>query len=70
MKRLFYSLTSPGVFLIGRLKLGRLGALLASVHSSVADGQVIHPLLVQISIEPSWLTLQPQRAPVAVISMH
>lgn len=49
---------------------GRLGLRLADTHSDVADGQVTQPLLLQTSIEPSLLTAQPQRAPVAVLSMH
>jgi hypothetical protein len=30
----------------------------------------MHPLLLQISIEPSSDTANPQRAPLAVLSMH
>lgn len=44
--------------------------VLATVHSSVADGHVTHPFLLQISISPLSLTDQAQRAPLAVLSMH
>jgi hypothetical protein len=50
--------------------VGRFRPFRATVHSPVADGQVTHPLLFQISMEPSLLTDHAQRAPLAVLSMH
>ena len=54
----------------GRAVVGRGRPLLATVHVPVADGQVTHPLLLQMSIEPSLLTDHAQRAPLAVLSIH
>src|SRR5690606_21663679 len=53
----------------GRMSPGR-GLLLATVHWSVADGQVTQPFLLQMSISPLSFTDQAQRAPLAVLSMH
>ena len=50
--------------------VGRGLPFLAMVHVPVADGQVTHPCLLQISIEPSLLTDHAQRAPLAVLSIH
>jgi hypothetical protein len=54
----------------GRPLPGGLWLTLATVHSPSADGQVMHPVLLQISIEPSSDTAHPQRAPLAVLSIH
>lgn len=55
----------------GRVSVGRVsvGVIEVTVHSLVADGQVIHPFLLQISIDPSLLMLQPQRE-LAALSIH
>ena len=50
--------------------VGRGRPLLAAVQVPVADGQVMHPLLLQTSIDPSLLTDHAQRAPLAVLSIH
>jgi hypothetical protein len=55
---------------MGRVTTGPLGARAAATHWASADGQVTHPFLLQMSIEPSLLTDHPQRAPLAVLSMH
>lgn len=50
---------------------GFVGKLRAALHSDSADAHVMQPLLLHTSIEPSFgFTLQPQRAPLAVLSMH
>jgi hypothetical protein len=54
----------------GRPLPGGLWLTLATVYSPSADGQVMHPVLLQISIEPSSDTAHPQRAPLAVLSIH
>src|SRR5687767_6504949 len=54
----------------GRAVVGRPLPFLATFPALVRYGQVTHPCLLQISIEPSLLTDHEQRAPLAVLSMQ
>ena len=59
------STTTPG----GSGWVGLVRRIVTS-HVPFAVGQVTQPFLLQISISPFGLTLQTQRAPLAVLSMH